>query len=149
MSASTIREWLNLLNQPLDDIKATFNILPGHITTNTTYGKQSGLTELYNADTMPGRLYLEATSPVLLYISNPPGVTLDDFDDLLEGAEPDDMLNSRAGKTSRQHIFTAAGIAYSFNMPEDKIDFVEVFKPGTSLIDYKTRFYIEPGGFSR
>jgi hypothetical protein len=92
----------------------------------------------------PGYFYFDGDRQVMLYAGEPDGA---DPDALAARLGPDAAeLRSRAGKRAVLHVWPRQGVAFSEEGGE--VDFLEVFEP-TTLEDYESRIYADPGPFIR
>ncbi|MBX0331307.1 hypothetical protein K2Z83_27020 [Oscillochloris sp. ZM17-4] len=95
-----------------------------------------------------GEFYFRDGHFVLIYIGHPdkayPQLTRDTLAEHF--GEPVTFLRSRAGKQHRLYLYPDKGVAFSAGVRE--VGFVEIFHP-SSLEQYQSQFYLNPGKFIR
>ncbi len=107
--------------------------------------------ELNNRTVFPGSVYLRDGRVVLVYLPRSAVEGLDratlEQELLAAGATSEPVrLRSRAGKKASMYVRAGDGVAYSADA--NRVHFIEVFAP-SSLDDYRTGIYVEPGKFVR
>lgn len=70
----------------------------------------------------------------------------DEFNSVPDKPEPEEIVRSRAGKTSNQKVFASHGITASITRGE--VDFLELY-PSCTVQDYLDNIYREPPAFIR
>jgi hypothetical protein len=119
----------------------------GEIHEGVKYEGLAGVTQYYNRDVLPARIYVRADRVDMVYVPSGPalaGVTCYDLD--AEAGGKPVSFRSRAGKEYVHYAHTEQGLAYSAK--GDDVRFVEVFPP-CSLDAYEREIYRDPGPFIR
>jgi hypothetical protein len=109
------------------------------------YEGLEGLSQYYNPDVFPARVYVRAARVQMVYVPSGPAlrdVTREELEAQI-GSEPT-PLRSRAGKEYVHYAHPEQGVAYSSE--GDEVRFVEVFPP-RSLDAYRAEIYRDPGPF--
>lgn len=132
--------WIALRDMSLDEARERL----GTDGEEGRYERLRPVTRLHNANVHPGHFYFDGGRQVMLYVGR---AALEGEDpDALERAlgGPGAILPSRAGKASVMHVYPDRGIAFSSDGHE--VELVEIFAP-TTLDDYRSRIYEDPGAF--
>lgn len=147
MGLEFLDDCLALRELPMEEVQDRLAISEEHIDQNANYEHLSGLTELRNPDVHPGFFYYREGEFVLLYVGEANELYQMDVNELESRlGHPEAMLRSRAGKLFSHHVYPDQGIAFSTD--GEDIFILEIFLPA-SLVEYKTKFYIDPGPFTR
>ncbi len=122
-------------------------VAPADVAADVAYEKLTGVSRVSNGDVFPGHFFLRGDEVVMVYVGDPDflsGLSEAEIEKELGGQG--EILRSRAGKTSNQHVYADKGVAFSET--DGKLDFLEIFAP-MSLDDYKAKIYEDVGPFVR
>jgi hypothetical protein len=148
MDAETsIIEWLALRDLSKREILQQEAVGTVRVEEDASYGNLAGLSAL-SSSSLPGTVFCAGQTVVLLYISHVT-FTARNLERALRKLLPacdESQLRSRAGKHSLIKLFAECGVAFSFDLIEGGVDFVEIFAPTTPTA-YQERFYLDPGSF--
>ncbi len=106
----------------------------------------TGLTRFRNWDAHPGQVYFRDGQFVLFYVEDVSREVLSPKWLREYLGKPAAVLPSRAGKDHQQYVYPQKGVAFSADA--DAVSFLEIFPP-TSLEEYKSQFYWDPGAFTK
>jgi hypothetical protein len=141
---AALQELFDLRTLRPDEARQRFGLRAEDVRGSASYGALSGLTELYQAETMPGRLYYAGDEFALLYVGKASQFQADDLQKAL--GEPAARLRTRAGKQFHHLVYPDKGVAFSRPIAGGTVSILEIFPP-QSLDAYKTKYYQDPGSF--
>lgn len=118
----------------------------GEVRERVQYEGIKGVTQYYNADVFPGRVYVSDKRVEMVYVPRTAlrDVTAKEIASHIKGRTK--SLRSRAGKEYTHIVDANDGVAYSTD--DDEVVILEVFPP-RPFKEYEEEIYEDPGEFIR
>lgn len=139
----------------LDECRAMLELSPdevkerlagGEVRERVQYEGIKGVTQYYNPDVFPGRVYVSEERVEMVYVPRTAlqDVTAKEIKSHIKGRTK--SLRSRAGKEYTHVVDADDGVAYSTD--DDEVVILEVFPP-RKFKQYEEDIYEDPGEFIR
>jgi len=135
------REMLKLTPEEVRD-----RLKGGEVRERVQYEGIKGVTQYYNAEVFPGRVYVSDKRVEMVYVPQRAlqDITAKEIKSLIKGRTK--SLRSRAGKEYTHVVDADDGVAFSAD--KDEVVILEVFPP-RSFKKYEEEIYEDPGEFIR
>jgi hypothetical protein len=141
-----LAQYRKCFNATEEQFTILHDIDSGSIAKNVRYERLTDVTRVALVDNQ--FFFFKDSRLKLIYISDDATAQQlwRDFKSGVNAENPEEIVRSRAGKTSNQEIFATHGIAASITKGE--VDFIEIFPP-CLLEEYLQSIYKEPEPFIR